>query len=258
MQLEYLFQLLNEVKDQTLPVEKAVERLRLLPFEEFGGEVHLDHHRSLRSGFPEVVFAQGKTPSQIIEIFHKLAQTNNQVLVTRLEEQVYEQIRPELLPEAQYNPKSRTLILDKQPQRQRLRGIIVVTAGTADLPVAEEAAVTAEIMGNQVERIIDVGVSGLHRLLNYLPKLQAAHVIIVAAGMEGALPSVVGGLVAVPVIAVPTSVGYGANFGGISALLAMLNSCANGVAVMNIDNGYGAGVLASKINRLAWQNTPSS
>jgi len=258
MQQEFLYQLLNEVKDQTMPVEKAVERLRLLPFEEFGEEVHLDHHRSLRSGFPEVVFAQGKTPSQIVEIFHKLAQTNNQVLVTRLEEQVYEQIRAELLPEAQYNPKSRTLILDKQPQRQRLRGITVVTAGTADLPVAEEAAVTAEIMGNQVERIIDVGVSGLHRLLNYLPKLQAAHVIIVAAGMEGALPSVVGGLVAVPVIAVPTSVGYGANFGGVSALLAMLNSCANGVAVMNIDNGYGAGVLASKINRLAWQNTPSS
>ncbi len=258
MQQEYLLRILNEVKNHTLPVEKAIEQLRLLPFEELRGEVHLDHHRSLRSGFPEVVFAQGKTPSQIVEIFHKLAQANNQVLVTRLDEKVYEQIRAELLPEARYDPKSRTLILDKEPQRQRLEGIIVVTAGTADLPVAEEAAVTAEIMGNQVERIIDVGVSGLHRLLNYLPKLQAAHVIIVAAGMEGALPSVVGGLVAVPVIAVPTSVGYGASFGGVAALLAMLNSCANGIAVMNIDNGYGAGVLASRINRLAWQNQPSN
>jgi len=232
-----------------LTIQQAVDALKQLPYETLGQYAQLDHHRTLRTGFPEVIFSQGKTPEQIVQIFKKLAAQNDRVLATRLPLEVYERIR-EKLPEAVYHSAAQALFLDRRPDEAKQAGIMVVTAGTADVPVAEEAALTAELMGNAVQRVYDVGVSGLHRLLDHLPVLQAARVLIVVAGMEGALPSVVGGLVSGVVIAVPTSVGYGASFGGLAALLGMLNSCANGVAVMNIDNGYGAGVLASRINRL--------
>jgi len=252
MQLNSLYSLLEAFQNKDLSIEQVFEKLRDLPFEQVGLEAHIDHHRALRTGFPEVIFAEGKTPNQIVEIFNKLADKNDQVLVTRLKEHVYQIICSELPNQAQYHAKGSALTLDKHPERARRKGILIITAGTADIPVAEEAAITADLMGNQVERIYDVGVSGLHRLLHYLPLLQEACVIVVIAGMEGALPSVVGGLVSAPIIAVPTSIGYGASFGGLAALLAMLNSCASGVAVVNIDNGYGAAVLASKINRLGF------
>ncbi|NPV78387.1 MAG: nickel pincer cofactor biosynthesis protein LarB [Anaerolineae bacterium] len=228
---------------------QAVDALKQLPYETIGQYAQVDHHRSLRTGFPEVIFSQGKTPEQIVQIFKRLAAQNDRVLATRLQPEVYEEIR-ERLPEAVYHAAARALYLDRRPDAVKREGIVAITAGTADVPVAEEAALTAELMGNAVQRVYDVGVSGLHRLLDHLAALQKARVLIVVAGMEGALPSVVGGLVSGVVIAVPTSVGYGASFGGLAALLAMLNSCASGVAVMNIDNGYGAGVLASRINRL--------
>lgn len=233
--------------DMTL--EQAVEVLKHLSSEPLGQYAVLDHHRGRRTGFPEVIFSQGKTPDQIVEIFNRLADKNDRVLATRLQPEVYEKICNRL-PEGVYQPDACLFYLDRHPDRERIPGVVIVTAGTADIPVAEEAALTADLMGNRVQRIYDVGVAGLHRLLEHLPALQAARVIVVAAGMEGALASVVGGLVSGVVIAVPTSVGYGASFGGITALLAMLNSCAAGVAVMNIDNGFGAGVLAGRINRM--------
>ena len=196
-----------------------------------------------------MIFAQGKSPEQVAEIFSRLMDHNPQVLATRVSPEMYQQIQGRL-PEATYLPGAHVLYIDRNSEREKLEGILVLSAGTSDIPVAEEAAITAELMGNKVERVYDVGVSGLHRLLNRLPLLQNAHVIVVVAGMEGALPSVVGGLVEVPIVAVPTSIGYGASFQGLAALLGMLNSCASGVAVVNIDNGFGAGCLAAKINRL--------
>ncbi len=241
--------LLESVRANTTTVDAAIHELRHLPFETIGDFARLDHHRALRRGFPEVILAQGKTPEQVAQIFGRLAERSNRVLATRVSVEMYAAIR-DRLPEAIYHPLARLLYLDRSATQNRLDGIVVASAGTADMPVAEEAAITAELTGSRVERIYDVGVAGLHRLLDQAEALQRARVIVVVAGMEGALASVVAGLVAAPVIAVPTSVGYGANFGGLSALLTMLNSCANGVAVVNIDNGFGAGYLAGVINHL--------
>lgn len=250
MDQEILRSLLEGFKQGDFSVDQVVQKLKALPYEPVDGFAHVDHHRSLRTGFPEVIFAQGKTPDQVASIFARLQEHSPQVLATRVSAEMYAQIS-DRLPEALYHPSARVLYLDRDADRVKHPGIFVLTAGTSDIPVAEEAALTAEIMGNQVERIFDVGVAGLHRLLNHLPRIQQAKVIIVVAGMEGALPSVVGGLVSVPIIAVPTSVGYGASFQGLAALLGMLNSCASGVAVVNIDNGFGAGCMAARINKLA-------
>ncbi len=249
MEEYHLRKLLDDVRGGSVNVEDAMARLRTLPFESVGNFAHLDQHRALRCGFPEVVFGQGKTPDQVVQIVKRLNERNERVLVTRVSVEMREAIGDQL-PEAIYHPMPRLLIVDRSAPYVKLPGIVVATGGTADIPVAEEAAMTAELMGNEVERIFDVGVAGLHRLLSRLDKLQAARVVVAVAGMEGALPSVIGGLVAAPVIAVPTSVGYGASFQGISALLTMLNSCATGVSVVNIDNGFGAGYLASLINRI--------
>lgn len=255
MQEEQIRDLLKGVSRGTVQVEDALARLRTLPYESVGNFAHLDQHRAIRCGFPEVVFGQGKTPDQVVEIVQRLSERNDRVLVTRVTPEMSREVLPRI-PELVYHPAARILVLDQHPDRVKKPGVFVLTAGTADIPVAEEAALTADLMGSQVERLFDVGVAGIHRLLNQLDRLQSARVLVVVAGMDGALPSVVGGLVSVPVIAVPTSVGYGASFQGLAALLTMLNSCATGVAVVNIDNGFGAGVLASRINQMA--GAPSS
>ncbi|HWQ83644.1 MAG TPA: nickel pincer cofactor biosynthesis protein LarB [Anaerolineales bacterium] len=242
-----LTDLLEKVKNGSLPIEAALETLRTLPYEDIG-YARLDHHRALRQGFPEVVFAQGKTPDQVANIMLHLSERNDRVLATRASPEIY-QIVHQHIPDAVYHAMGRLIVINRATNSESAPGIVLASAGTADMPVAEEAAITAELMGNQVERLYDVGVAGLHRLLDKAEVLRKAHVIIVIAGMEGALASVVAGLVSVPVIAVPTSVGYGASFGGLAPLLTMLNSCAPGVAVVNIDNGYGAGHMASLINR---------
>ena len=249
MQEEQIRGLLEGVSQGTVQVEDALARLRTLPYETVGNFAHLDQHRAIRCGFPEVVFGQGKTPEQVVQIVLHLAERNDRVLVTRVTPEMSREVLASV-PELVYHASARILVLDKQPERPKKPGVFVLTAGTADIPVAEEAALTADLMGNQVERLFDVGVAGIHRLLNQVERLQTARVLVVVAGMDGALPSVVGGLVSVPVIAVPTSVGYGASFQGLAALLTMLNSCATGVAVVNIDNGFGAGVLASRINQI--------
>lgn len=249
MQEDQIRLLLEDVSRGSIAVEEALTRLRTLPVETVGNFAQLDQHRALRCGFPEVVFGQGKTPEQVVQIVKRLSEQNDRVLVTRVTPEMSAVVQPQI-PELVYHPSARVLILDKNPDRQKKAGVMVLTAGTADIPVAEEAAFTADLMGNEVTRIYDVGVAGIHRLLNQVERIRQARVIVVVAGMDGALPSVVGGLVSVPVIAVPTSVGYGASFNGIAALLTMLNSCASGVAVVNIDNGFGAGVLASRINLL--------
>jgi len=231
-------------------VDEGLERLRRLPYEELGF-AEIDHHRALRRGFPEVILGEGKTNEQIVAIAGGLLSQGDRLLVTRVDASCYAALK-ESIPDAVYHPTARAISVDRCRQ-PLLAGVTVVCGGTADLPVAEEAAVTAELMGSQPERVYDVGVAGLHRLLDHLAVLQAAKAVVAVAGMEGALPSVVAGLVAAPVIAVPTSVGYGASFSGLTPLLAMLNSCAPGVAVVNIDNGFGAGYLAAVINRLAWQ-----
>jgi NCAIR mutase (PurE)-related protein len=248
MQEDRIKQLLQQVRDGQMDVDKALSDLRSLPFEAVGDFAMLDHHRAIRQGFPEVVFGENKRPEQVVAIVRRLAERNDRVLVTRVSTDMYAAVKDEL-PEMAYHPIPRLLILDNSAGPEKRPGIVVATAGTADMPVAEEAAMTAELMGNGVDRLYDVGVAGIHRLLNQTERLRKARVIVVAAGMDGALPSVVGGLVSVPVIAVPTSVGYGASFGGIAALLTMLNSCANGVSVVNIDNGFGAGYIASVINQ---------
>ena len=249
MQEDAIRAMLEGVSQGTIQVEEAYQNLRALPYETVSDFAHLDQHRAIRCGFPEVVFGQGKSVDQIIQIVERLAQRNDRVMVTRVTPEMSAAVI-EKLPELVYHPGARILVLDKSPEAEKKPGILVLSAGTADMPVADEAALTASLMGNAVERLYDVGVSGIHRLLNQVERLQKARVIIVVAGMDGALPSVVGGLVSVPVIAVPTSIGYGASFGGLAALLTMLNSCATGVAVVNIDNGFGAGVLASRINSL--------
>jgi NCAIR mutase (PurE)-related protein len=242
-----LHDLLRGVRDGVLTPEAAVDRLRHWPYEDLGF-AKLDHHRALRRGFPEAVFGAGKTPEQILAIVDRMAGQGQNVLVTRIPPEVHRAVL-ERHPRALYHEAARCLTLPVRETPALPGRAAIVCAGTSDLPVAEEAAVTACFLGASVERIYDVGVAGLHRLLDQVPRLEACQVIVVAAGMEGALPSVVGGLVAVPVIAVPTSVGYGASFHGLSALLAMLNACAPGIAVVNIDNGFGAGYLASLILR---------
>jgi pyridinium-3,5-biscarboxylic acid mononucleotide synthase len=244
-----LHELLSRVQNGSLDVEQAMIALRTLPFEDLGF-ARVDHHRALRKGFPEVILGQGKTARQIAEIAQRLVAHEQHALITRLGESTAQEVR-EMLPGLRYYPDGRVGALGEPPVPPAEQGtILVVSAGTADLPVAEEAAVSAELMGNRVERLYDVGVAGLHRLLNNAEMLYTAAVLIVVAGMEGALPSVVGGLVDHPVIAVPTSVGYGASFNGLAALLAMLNSCAAGITVVNIDNGFGAAAAATLMNRL--------
>lgn len=247
MDLNLLKELLLEVKDGRIDIDTALERLRVLPYEDLG-YARLDHHRALRKGFPEVVFCQGKTTEQSVEIIKRLVEKNTRVLATRADKAVFDSVR-EFIPDARYNELARTITICRE-SIDPVGHILVISAGTADLPVAEEAIETASIMGNYVERLYDVGVAGLHRLLGNLDRINKAKVLIVVAGMEGALPSVVAGLVNKPVIAVPTSTGYGASFKGLSALLTMLNSCVPGIAVVNIDNGFGAGYLASIINHI--------
>ncbi|MBN2125862.1 MAG: nickel pincer cofactor biosynthesis protein LarB [Deltaproteobacteria bacterium] len=248
MEEETLRRLLTSLKRGDLSVEEALDRLRDLPFEDIGIAC-IDHHRSLRRGLSEVIFGEGKEIGDIIDIMARMSAQGENVLVTRLSPDKAEVLRREY-PDGEYQVRSRTLTLIRQPVQVQGRGtVLVVSAGTSDIPVAEEAAVTARFMGNEVETIYDLGVSGIHRVLGHRDKLTAASVIVVAAGMEGALPSVVGGLVSKPVVAVPTSIGYGASFQGVAALLGMLNSCAAGVTVVNIDNGFGAGYAASLINR---------
>lgn len=248
MHEESLRLLLEGVSQGTVTIDDALGQLSILPYETVGNFAHLDQHRALRCGFPEVVFGQGKTTDQIVQIVNRLAEKNDRVMVTRVTAEMNAVIEPQV-PGLVYHPAARIEVLDRSTGQEKADGVYVLTAGTADIPVAEEAALTAEIMGNGIERLYDVGVAGIHRLLNQVDRLRRAKVVIVVAGMDGALPSVVGGLVSVPVIAVPTSVGYGASFQGLAALLTMLNSCATGVAVVNIDNGFGAGVLASRINQ---------
>jgi len=244
--------LLDRVARGELDTETArqqlVDTMRAQPYEDLGF-ARVDHHRALRQGFPEVILGLGKTPAQIGSIAAEIVGRGSTLLVTRATEPAYDAVR-ELVPGAAYYPDA-SVITFRQQDVDRGKGMILVAAaGTADLPVAEEAVITAELMGNDVCRLYDVGIAGLHRLLGERKRLESARVIIVVAGMEGALPSVVAGLVGVPVIAVPTSIGYGASFGGIAALLGMLNSCASGVAVVNIDNGFGAAAIASSINHL--------
>lgn len=230
-------------------MEEALDSLRDLPYQNLGF-AQLDHHRALRTGFPEVIYCPGKTTDHILTIMEQLSTRSHIVLATRISPEAA-QAAVTKFPSANYHSLARTVTLKgnlDSPTQPTLGKVLVIAAGTADMPVAEEACVTLEAMGSPYEKIYDVGVAGLHRLLNHLPKLRSAHVVIVVAGMEGALPSVVAGLVARPVVAVPTSIGYGANFQGLSALLTMLNSCASGIGVVNIDNGYGAACLAHSIN----------
>jgi pyridinium-3,5-biscarboxylic acid mononucleotide synthase len=246
MDQEAVRALLAEVAGGTRDIDNALAALRALPFEDIGFAT-LDHHRTLRWGFPEVIFCAGKTAGQVAEIAFRLAERSPRILGTRATFEQY-QAAQALAPDLQYHELARCIWLDRMPDAPRHPGVVVIAAGTSDLPVLEEAALTLEMMGHRPQRIMDVGVAGLHRLLPHVKTLQTANVIVVVAGMEGALASVVGGLTDAPVVAVPTSVGYGASFGGLAALLAMLNSCASGVAVVNIDNGYGAGHMAAAIN----------
>ena len=242
--------LLEGVQSGKLSVSRAVEQLRHMPYEDLGF-AKIDHHRGLRQGFAEVIYAKGKTPQQVAAIARGILRpkTKHNVLITRASPAVFRAVR-RLNRAAQFHPLSNAISIRRNSEMVGKGTIAVVAAGTSDIPVAEEAAVTASVMGNKVETIYDVGVAGLHRLLRHRETIAAARVIVCVAGMEGALPSVVAGLVSAPVIAVPTSVGYGASFGGLTALLAMLNSCASNVCVVNIDNGFGAGYVASTVNRL--------
>ena len=249
MDFRKLEDLLKKVSSGRTSIQEAMAQLKSLPFEDLG-YARIDHHRSLRKGFPEVIWGEGKTSGQILSIMKQLKRKGQNILITRLEEKKAKSIQ-KIFSKSRYYPQSKVLTYLTHPVKSEGKGtILVVTAGTTDIPVAEEAAVTSQFMGNRVETLYDVGVAGIHRLLSERERLEAARVLIVVAGMEGALPSVIGGLVDRPVIAVPTSVGYGTSFGGITALLAMLNSCASGVAVVNIDNGFGAGYMASLINRM--------
>lgn len=242
-------EVLHSFRAGTMTEEEALNKLKLLPYEDLDF-AKIDHHRMIRQGFPEVVFAQGKTIEQVVKIMECLIKHNRNILATRANKDMFIEVQ-KVIPDAEFHELAKLIIVRREEVKtDDERFILVVSAGTSDMPVAEEAALTAEIMGNKVRRVYDVGVAGIHRLLAQQQILQEANVLIVVAGMEGALASVVGGMVAKPVIAVPTSVGYGANFGGLSALLSMLNSCAAGIAVVNIDNGFGAGRLASIINNM--------
>jgi hypothetical protein len=247
-----LQELLDRVRQGALDPSAAADRIlfamRAAPFEDLGF-ARIDTHRQLRQGFPEVILGIGKSPAQIAVIAEKIVARGHTLLVTRAQPEAYEAVRA-LVPGVSYHPDARAITFAQQDVEAGHGTILIISAGTSDLPIAEEAAVTAALMGNRIDRLYDVGVAGLHRVLAEQTRLQAARVVVVVAGMEGALPSVVAGLIKAPVIAVPTSVGYGASFGGVAALLGMLNSCANGVAVVNIDNGFGAASMASLINHL--------
>jgi NCAIR mutase (PurE)-related protein len=248
MDQDQLRTLLEEVRTGAIEVDAAVDRMRHMPFEDLGF-AKLDHHRALRHGLTEVIFGKGKTPEQIAVIAARLLEKSANLLITRTDESVASRLK-QTFPDAEYFPLSGSVRVWRDRAIRGKGKLAVVCAGTSDIPVAEEAQVTAEVMGNEVEAIYDVGVAGIHRLIASSERLSQARVVVVAAGMEGALPSVVGGMVSAPVIAVPTSVGYGASFHGLAALLGMLNSCASNVTVVNIDNGFGAGYVASLINRL--------
>lgn len=247
MDQKNLKKLLNDVRLGKIKIDKAIEALRHLPYEDLSF-AHIDHHRALRQGFPEVIYGEGKTTKQLIGVVKGILKNGDKVLVTRAGDKAYRAIK-KLEDGAYYYRSARAIVINKIKQR-KIGKVLIITAGTSDIPVAEEARVTADFLGSSVETIYDVGVAGIHRVLDKRDKLLSAKVIVVVAGMDGVLASVVGGLVEKPVIAVPTSVGYGTSFKGLSALLTMLNSCANGIAVMNIDNGFGAGCLAHKINML--------
>jgi len=240
--------LLKEVKKGETSIEEALEVLKNFPYTDLGF-AKIDHHRELRTGYPEIIYCSGKSVGQVSEIFRVMTEKENNVIGTRANQEMYEAVRS-ISADAVYYPMARIISLQKNKPKSVESRIAIITAGTSDMPVAEEAAITAELLGNNVLRIYDAGVAGIHRLVDKLPEIRNCRVIIVIAGMEGALASVVGGLVDKPVIAVPTSVGYGANFGGISALLAMLTSCSTGITVVNIDNGFGAGFAASMINKM--------
>lgn len=246
---EKLLAILEKYKEGKINSQKVLEEIQLVGCEDLGF-AKIDHARSFRQGFPEIVYCEGKTPEQNAEIMYRLSKASDNILGTRANREIFKAVH-EKVSDAIFHEEARLITLERQPLiKDEKRRIAVITAGTSDLAVAEEAALTAEIMGNNVIRIYDVGVAGIHRLFERLEEIRSCNVIIVLAGMEGALASVIGGLVAKPVIAVPTSVGYGANFGGLAALLGMLNSCAAGVAVVNIDNGFGAGRMASIINQM--------
>ncbi|SDC47200.1 MULTISPECIES: nickel pincer cofactor biosynthesis protein LarB [unclassified Candidatus Frackibacter] len=247
MKNEDIKAILNEVKDGTLETDKAMKKLKDLPFEDLG-YAKIDHHRGIRNGYPEVIYCEGKSIEHIKGIVATMMERGNNILATRAKKEVYEAVR-EVTDDVEYHEEARIIIVKNEEIEKTKSKILVVTGGTSDIPVAEEAALTAEVIGNTVERLYDVGVAGIHRLLSQRDKFEEANIIITVAGMEGALASVVGGLVDKPVIAVPTSVGYGAHFEGLATLLAMLNSCASGIGVVNIDNGFGAGYLANTINK---------
>ena len=247
MDQEYLKELLSKFKEGDLSLDQALEKLRHMPFENLGF-AHVDHHRALRQGFPEVIFGEGKLPEQVAGIASRLLEHSSNLLITRSNPETFEKIK-EIAGAALYHETCRAISVRRDHRIHGKGAIEIVTAGTSDIPVADEAAITAEIMGNRIDRLYDVGVAGIHRLLSHRELLQSSRVIVCVAGMEGALPSVVCGLVSVPVIAVPTSIGYGASFNGVAALLGMLNSCASNVTVVNIDNGFCAGYVASLINR---------
>jgi len=239
---------LNQVQAGSLTPEKAYNKLKDLPYQDLQF-AKIDHHRELRRGFPEIIYGQGKTETHIIKIAREILKKGSNLLITRVEQQVYKKLKNDF-PKICYNPQARVIHFKQHSPPEGKGKIMIITAGTSDIPVAEEAYITCDILGNEVEKLIDVGVAGIHRLLGEYQKIREARVLITVAGMEGALPSVIAGITDVPVIAVPTSVGYGASFNGLAALLTMLNSCAGGIGVVNIDNGFGAGFLASLINHL--------
>ena len=245
MNIESLTNLLNQLKNGQIEVNEAIDKLNILPFQDLGF-AKIDHHRSLRTGYSEVIFCQGKTDEQVEKIYMSLSNQNPDILLTRAEKSLFEKLNS-LDSRLRYNSLARTIVLETS-EKEKTGNVLIISAGTADLPVAEEAAETAQISGANVERIYDAGVAGIHRLLAHYKSIQDARCIVTVAGMEGALPSVVGGLASCPVIAVPTSVGYGAHFNGIAPLLTMLNSCSSNITVVNIDNGFGAGFNAALIN----------
>lgn len=244
----WIIDILTKFQQGELNLTQAVSHLSDLPYEDMLF-AKVDHHRSLRKGFPEVIFGCGKTEDQIVEIAKSLSRYSDKILITRVDDLIYKAIKT-VLPDAVYNKDARAIVVNRIKREKKYKGIVIITGGTADIPVAEEAVITAELMGNKVQKIYDIGVAGIHRLFAHLQTIQKARVIVAVAGMDGVLPSIVGGLVRCPVIAVPTSTGYGANFNGIAPLLAMLNSCAPGVGVVNIDAGFNAGYLAGIINKL--------
>ena len=254
MNPQQIQKLLKDLYAQKVRPEAALEQLRTLPFEDLGF-AHVDHHRPLRNGMAEVIYCEGKTAPQISKIIQKQLKAGCDILATRLAREAYLKLKKDLPAKAKYNAEGRVLTIYKSTKPKPVGQILVVTAGTSDIPVAEETIATAELLGSKVDKLVDVGVAGIHRLLDKVDRLREARVIVVVAGMDGALPSVVGGLVSCPVIGVPTSVGYGASFGGVAALLTMLNSCSTGVGAVNIDNGFGAGCLAHRINVMGEPST---